>query len=99
MTVPTDLTAETESLCWCCGQTYPDDQVVHLGSRPEVAVCFRCARFLSQRAQSARARESGSPIARVRGVLDHGRDFAVGHGLHRLPVLGSALRWIGDRMP
>ena len=99
MTTPTGEAREFRSRCWCCGHVYSDDQLVHLGSRPEAAVCFRCARFLNQRARRAQDAHSISPGARIRGVLDHSRDFVVERGWHRLPVLGSTLRWLGDRLP
>jgi hypothetical protein len=37
--------------------------------------------------------------ARARSVLTKGRDVVVEHGWHRLPVVGPALRWIGDHLP
>lgn len=99
MTIPAGETQESRSRCWCCGQVYSDDQLVHLGSRPEAAVCFGCARILNQRARRAQAGDSTSPDARIRRVLDHSRAFVVEHGWHRLPVLGSTLQWLGNHLP
>ena len=99
MTIPATETQESSSRCWCCGQTYSDDELVHLGSRPEAAVCFGCARFLNQRARRAQDEHSTTIVARMRGMVDQGRDFVVEHGWHRLPVLGSTLRWLGDHLP
>jgi hypothetical protein len=99
MTASGELTHESGARCWCCGQAFPDSELLHLGSSPQVAVCFRCARLLAQRARRAQDADSPSPGARFRGVVDQGRDFVVEHGLQRLPVLGPALRWLGDRLP
>lgn len=90
---------ETDAQCWCCGQSYPDARLVHLGSHPEVAVCFRCARFLNRRARQAQDQLQPSPGARVRGVLNKGRDVVVEHRWHQLPTVGASLRWLGDHLP
>ena len=94
-----DETQESGSPCWCCGQTCSDDELVRLGSRPEAAVCFGCARFLNQKARRAQDAHSTSLGARMRNVVDQRRDFVVEHGWHRLPILGSTLRWLGDHLP
>ena len=87
------------SRCWCCGQEYAEADLVRLGSHPEVGVCFRCARFLSRKAQEAQDRKHPSAAGRARAVLNRGRDTAIEHGWHRLPVVGPALRWLGDHLP
>lgn len=99
MTIPPDEVHESASRCWCCGQVCADDYLSRLGSRPEAAVCFRCARFLNQRARRAQDQDSTSPGAHARQLVDHSREFVVEHGWHRLPVLGSVLRWLGDHLP
>ena len=45
-----DTSGGGDTDCWCCGQRYPNEQLVRLGSHPEVAVCVRCAHFLHQQA-------------------------------------------------
>ncbi|MEU4518872.1 hypothetical protein AB0F52_09150 [Amycolatopsis sp. NPDC024027] len=32
--------------CWCCGAERHDDELVHLGNHPDVAVCVGCDRWL-----------------------------------------------------
>ena len=99
MTISPDEVHESGSRCWCCGQVYVDDDLIRLGSRPEAAVCFRCARFLHQRARQAQDENSTSPGARARQVVDHSREFVVEQGWQRLPVVGPVLRWLGDHVP
>ncbi len=85
--------------CWCCGQQRPADQVVHLGSHPEVAVCLGCAHFLHQRAR-ARADDLHPSLAgRGRDVLRTGRELVVRRGWQHAPGVGRVLRWAGRRLP
>jgi hypothetical protein len=90
---------EVEPRCWCCGRSLPEGQLVRLGNRPEAAVCFRCAADLNRRARERRDRLKPSAPARVRFALNRGRETVIEHGWHRLPVVGPALRWIGDHIP
>jgi hypothetical protein len=87
------------STCWCCGRERPEHALVRLGSHPEVAVCAGCAHWLLRRARLQHDAHDPSPAARVRRLLERSRALVVEQGWHRLPVLGSGLRWIGDRLP
>jgi len=100
MTVPAaDVALEDQPSCWCCGQTYPEADLVRLGRHPEAAVCNRCARFLVRRFRQRADVVSPSVGARARSVVTRGRDLVIEHGWHRLPVIGPALRWMGDHLP
>lgn len=58
--------------CWCCGQPYPPDRMVHLGTHPEVTVCADCARFLHRRAALLGAH--ATPVALIRRATQTIRD-------------------------
>jgi hypothetical protein len=47
-----------EADCWCCGQRYPNERLVRLGSHPEVAVC--AVRALSASASHAPGRRAAA---------------------------------------
>jgi hypothetical protein len=91
MTTPVD--------CWCCGGSHSEQQVVRLGSHPEVAVCLRCAHFLHQQARGREDAGRRSPSARLRDVLRAGRRTVMRHGWQHTPVIGPVLRWLGPRLP
>ena len=86
-------------LCWCCGQQRSADQVVHLGSHPEVAVCLACAHFLHQRARAREDERHSSLAGRGRDVLRAGRVLVMRYGWHQAPGIGRVLRWAGRRLP
>jgi hypothetical protein len=85
--------------CWCCGEPRPESAVVHLGSHPEAAVCLRCAHFLHQQARGREDAARPSAAARVRDGLRAGRRLVMRRGLHKAPVIGRVLRWLGPRLP
>jgi hypothetical protein len=85
--------------CWCCGRRRPDDDVIHLGDHPEVAVCLGCAHFLHQQALAREDASAPSPGSRVRDGLRAARRFVVRRGWHEKPGIGPALRRLGDRLP
>ena len=85
--------------CWCCGQHRPVEQVVHLGSHPEVAVCLGCAHFLHQQARAREDELRPSLTGRGRDVLRAGRALVMRRGWHRAPGVGRVLRWLGRRLP
>ena len=91
------MTAEVA--CWCCGSSCPESGVVRLGSRPEVAVCLRCAHFLHRQARGREDELRPSPAARVRDVERAIRREVMRRGWQHKPVIGPALRWLGRRMP
>jgi hypothetical protein len=85
--------------CWCCGQARPADQVIHLGSHPEVAVCLACAHFLHQQARAREDHLRPSPAGRSRDLLRAGRQWVMRRGWHQAPGVGPVLRWAGRRLP
>ena len=85
--------------CWCCAQQRPANQMLHLGSQPEVAVCLACAHFLHQRARAREDELHQSLAGRGRDVLRAGREFVVRRGWHHAPGVGRVLRWAGRRLP
>ncbi len=86
------------SLCWCCGKNKSASQLLHLGSRPEAAVCLDCAMHLRRRAREQEA--VGNPVRRV---LHAGgqrvRETVMASGIHKNPVVGPVLRWVNRRLP
>ena len=85
--------------CWCCGQRYPAERLVRLGSHPEVAVCLACAHFLHQQAGQRKDALRPSIASRLRDGLRWGRRVVMDHGWHQRPVIGRPLRWLGRRLP
>ena len=85
--------------CWCCGQRYAGQRLIHLGSHPEVSVCLRCARFLYHQAGQREDALRPSLTGRLRNVLRSGRRFFMQHHWHQLPVVGRPLRWMGRYLP
>ncbi|MGZ4606682.1 MAG: hypothetical protein ACXVXV_11155 [Blastococcus sp.] len=85
--------------CWCCGRRCPAADVVHLGNRPEVAVCLRCAHFLHQQARGREDARRTSPAARARDGLRAARRLVIAQRWHEKPVIGPLLRWLGPRLP
>jgi hypothetical protein len=85
--------------CWCCGQRYPNEQPVRLGSHPEVAVCLRCAHFLHQQAMQREDALRPSTASRLRDGLRWGRRVVMDHHWHQRPVIGRPLRWLGRYLP
>jgi hypothetical protein len=83
--------------CWCCGGSFPEDRLVRLGDRPEVAVCFACAGYLNRRARESQPTSSAN--RRLRALAEATRRMVTNRGWHRAPVIGRALRWLDDRSP
>jgi hypothetical protein len=85
--------------CWCCGQQRPADQVVYLGSHPEVAVCLTCAHFLHQRARAREDQLHPSLAGRGRDILRAVRELVIRRGWHQVPAVRRVVRWAGRRLP
>ena len=66
--------------CWCCGSSFPEEQVVRLGQHPEAAVCLDCALFLNRRALQRRDVLSPSLAGRARSGLQICRRLREGPG-------------------
>lgn len=83
--------------CWCCGGSYPDDRLVHLGAHPEVGVCRRCARYLGRR--SAQLPGRATPATYLRRATQSVRDRVMARRLHERRLLGPVLRWMDGFLP
>jgi hypothetical protein len=89
-----DTSGGGDTDCWCCGQRYPNERLVRLGSHPEVAVCVRCAHFLHQ--QAVHREDALRPPSSGRSG---GRRVVMDHHWHQRPVIGRPLRWLGRYLP
>jgi hypothetical protein len=94
-----DTTGGGDTDCWCCDQRYPNEQLVRLGSHPEVAVCLRCAHYLHQQATHREDALRPSIASRLRDGLRWARRVVMDHHWHQRPVIGRPLRWLGRYLP
>ena len=85
--------------CWCCGSSFPEEQVVRLGQHPEAAMCLDCALFLNRRAMQRRDELSPLLAGRVRSGLQACRDWVVARGWHVRGRFGAFLRWLDRHLP
>lgn len=85
-------------LCWCCGGTFDESDLVRLGQHPEVAVCARCARWLNRRARAG-SPVGRSPVALTTRVADAGRRAVLRHGIQHWPLAGRLLRRLDQHLP
>lgn len=95
----TDEQPTSPSQCWCCGTHAKPEQHVHLGNNPEVAVCPRCAHWLSKRAWELQDRTRTGPLVAARAALRRARNTVVAHGWQNSRLIGPALRALGKRLP
>jgi hypothetical protein len=89
----------TPATCWCCGSLNDPERMVHLGNHPEVALCLGCARWTAKEASEIEARDRAGPLVLARDRFRSIRRRVVDRGLHRHPVIGRPLRWIGRHLP
>ncbi len=85
--------------CWCCSGEFAEVSLVRLGSRPEVAICLDCARYLNRRAIARRDEHRWTPLRPVRRGVQHIRDWVIENGWHRRGLLGAFLRSINRFLP
>ena len=98
MTTAAETAREKDNVaCWCCGDRYPQDRVVHLGSHPEVAVCVGCAAYLNRRAKEQQP--STAATRRGRAAANAVRGAVIERGWHEKPGVGKALRWLNRHSP
>ena len=92
---------DPDGTCWCCGRHFPEERLVRLGMRPEVGVCFPCAKFLHRRAreQDDLVRGDHGLAARGRVVLKTGREVVLRHGWQNGRFSGPVLRWMDRFTP
>ncbi|HVX45628.1 MAG TPA: hypothetical protein VHC49_17190 [Mycobacteriales bacterium] len=87
------------SQCWCCGRVEDPARLVHLGARPEVGVCIRCAHALSRQAWELEDQARTGPAVRARDRFRRVRRTVIRRGWHQRTLIGPALRWIGRFTP
>jgi NAD-dependent SIR2 family protein deacetylase len=99
------MTAEPEhasalvTRCWCCGEEFPEAELVRLGQHPEVGVCLNCAAWLRRRAVLRRDEQHPSPAGRVRARIHAVREMVIKRGWHERGRLGAVLRWLDRHLP
>jgi hypothetical protein len=91
-----DPASKTSPHCWCCGDTYPDRDLVHLGEHPEVAVCAGCARYLNRRSRAANATVTSRPLYISAEKI---RNTIMARGWHEHPKIGPGLKWLDRHVP
>ena len=85
--------------CWCCGNTFREQELSHLGAHPEVRVCAGCAHWLHRRARASADAGAYTPGALARRVVAAGRSRVMRAGLQDWPVLGPLLRRLERLLP
>lgn len=85
--------------CWCCGESFHEDQLVRLGEHPEVGLCMNCALWVHRRARALGDEGRRGPGARGRRAVDAARERVIRSGVHDWPVLGAILRRIDRHLP
>ncbi|MGH3862863.1 hypothetical protein [Actinokineospora sp.] len=85
--------------CWCCGDQYPESELVRLGEHPEVGICLDCARSLRRRANARYDERRPSPAARLRAATDAVRQAVIRKGWHERGTVGALLRRIDRHLP
>lgn len=98
LTTAAEANQETDAVpCWCCGDQFTNDQVLRLGTHPEVAVCIGCTHYLYRRAKDHSPASAGA--RGVRRVMQAARGAVIRRRLHEKPVIGTALRWLDRHLP
>ena len=89
----------TRSACWCCGNTFDEDDLTRLGDHPEVGVCAGCARWLDPRAHAAADIGRHTPAVWVRRVVGAARSRVMRAKMQDGPVVGPLLRRSDRHLP
>jgi hypothetical protein len=87
------------SECWCCGCIEQPERMVHLGNHPEVSLCLRCAYWLRNKAREVEDQSKTGLAVRGRDAVRRARQRVIVRNLHRHPVFGPPLRWLGKHLP
>jgi hypothetical protein len=90
---------DEQSMCWCCGVPYAEEELVHLGSHPEVGLCANCALWVHRRAAEAAAARRSGPAAWYRLGFRRATDWVMEHDLQHRPGIGRLLRWLNRLLP
>ena len=85
--------------CWCCGNSFDEQDLTRLGSHPEAAVCTGCAHWLARRARSASETGRRTPGATARRAVAAVRGRVMRAGAQDWPVIGSLLRRLDRHLP
>jgi hypothetical protein len=99
MSVQPDQDTASRTRCWCCGNQYPEAELVRLGQHPEVGVCLACARWLQRRAVQRHDDNNPSPTGLLRAGIRKVRAEVIRKGWHEWGVLGRLLRRIDRHLP
>jgi len=101
MNVEQDTTAGPElgARCWCCDEVFEEQELVRLGSHPEVALCGDCARWVHRRAVERRYAGRRGPGPRARAGIRSVRGLVMQRGWQERRVVGPVLRWVDRFLP
>lgn len=99
MTTQSQRQPATAPMCWCCGRSYPEQELTRLGDHPEVGVCLGCAIYLKRRATARRDEHHPTLVSRLRGGIDTVRNAVIRRGWHERGPLGALLRRIDRFLP
>lgn len=86
-------------VCWCCGNSFDEQDLTRLGSHPEVGVCAGCTRWLHRRARAGSDQGRRSPGAVGRRVVAVVRGRVMRAGVQDWPVVGRMLRRLDKHLP
>jgi hypothetical protein len=95
----TAVESSEDEQCWCCSQSRPREQMVHLGNHPEVALCVRCAHFVHKQAWKIEDGTRAGALAGARDAFRRVRREVVRRGWQHSSLFGPALRWLGKHLP
>ncbi|WP_427384503.1 hypothetical protein [Janibacter sp. G56] len=85
--------------CWCCGNTFDEQDLSRLGTHPEVGVCAGCAQWLHRRARSTAETGRRTPGAAARRAVSAVRGRVMRAGVQDWPVVGFLLRRLDKHLP
>jgi hypothetical protein len=90
---------DEQSSCWCCGVPYAEEELVYLGSHPEVGLCANCALWVHRRAAEAAASRRGGPASWYRLAFRRATDWVLEHDLQNRPGIGRLLLRLNRLLP
>ena len=85
--------------CWCCGNTFDEQDLTRLGMHSEVGVCTGCARWLHRRARTGADTGRRTPGVMARRAVAVVRGRVMRAGAQDWPVLGQLLRRLDKHLP
>ena len=99
MNDPQPAAVAQATACWCCAETYPEDELIRLGQHPQAAVCGGCARWLQRQATGRYDARHPSAAGRLRAGIRTTRSAVVTRDWQDRPRLGRLLRRIDRHLP